>query len=554
MTSLTASAQARVGLLGNPSDIYGGRGLGFSVADLTATVRLAAAPGVKLPSELFQAAWTVMARELQAAGGDPTSRPFELTFESDIPFQGGLSGSSALVIAALRAWARWFRTPISPRRVAELALEVENDVLGIRAGALDRVVQAHDGLLAMDFARPFVAGAAERLDPALLPPMLLAWHGAPGESSGDVHAPVYARFEAGDEHVTQAMRRLAENADVGREALVRGDADRFRECVDLNFELRAQVFPIADADRALIELGRGAGAACKLPGSGGCVLMVCRDEAHLEQVQQACRDAGRETLRPEVARPTPQLRAIFLAAGFATRLYPLTEKQAKPLLEVAGAPMLTRIVGQVARTGAVVDGVVVSNGKFHADFDAWGRSARAPLPLTIVNDGAMTNETRLGAIRDLALALDEMPPAEELDGYLVMACDNLFDFDLTLLIERFRVASTGQLIVRKVPSPVPSGRYSEVLLDGDRVARFREKPQQPESDLSAIAVYLLPKELPALVRSYLDDGSNPDAPGHFLAWLSQRLPLEATPLTGRWLDIGSVEDLEKAQTAFDDPA
>ena len=199
MTSITATAQARVGLLGNPSDIYGGRGLGFSVAGLTATVQLAPATASTRPNELFEAAWTVMERELRAAGCDPTDRPYELTFASDIPYQGGLSGSSALVIAALRAWARWFGAPLAARRIAALALEVENEVLGIRAGPLDRVVQAHDGLLSMDFARPFEPGAAQRLDDALLPPMLLAWHGEPGESSGDVHAPVYARFESGDE-------------------------------------------------------------------------------------------------------------------------------------------------------------------------------------------------------------------------------------------------------------------------------------------------------------------------------------------------------------------
>ena len=554
MTSLKATAHARVGLLGNPSDIYGGRGLGFSVADLTATVRLAPATEVTLPSELFRAAWEIMSREIAASGCDAAGRPFELTFESDIPFQGGLSGSSALVIAALRAWSRWFGVPLAARRVAALALEVENEVLGIRAGPLDRVVQAHDGLLAMDFAEPFAADAAEQLDPATLPPMLLAWHGEPGASSGDVHAPVYARFQAGDAAVTEVMARLAENADAGRDALVNGDAARFRACVDRNLELRGEVFEIAAADRELIDLGRAAGAACKLPGSGGCVLMVCRDTEHLARVERACHAAGRKTLRPVVTRPAPQLRAIFLAAGFATRLYPLTETQAKPLLEIAGAPMLTRIVAQVAAAGAVVDGVVVSNGKFHADFTAWGRSTRAPLPLTIVNDGAMSNETRLGAIRDLALGLEQMPPCAGVDGYLVMACDNLFDFDLSVLVERFRVASIGQLIVREVPSPVPPGRYSEVLLDGDRVTRFREKPARPESDLSAIAVYLLPKELPGLVQSYLADDRNPDAPGHFLAWLSERVTLEATPLTGQWLDIGSVADLEKAQSAFRDEA
>jgi len=552
MTSLSATAQARVGLLGNPSDIYGGRGLGFSVAGMTATVRLTASSSRQLPSALFEAAWTVMERALQDAGLDADDRPFELTYESDIPFQGGLSGSSALIIAALRAWSRWFELPLPARRVAALALAAENEVLGIRAGPLDRVVQAHDGLLAMDFARPFEPGATERLDAAALPPMLLAWHGVAGVSSGDVHAPVFARFEAGDQDVRETMAQLAQNADAGRAALLTGDQETFRSCIDRNFELRSRVFTIADADRELIELGRAAGASCKLPGSGGCVLMVCRDETHREQVERACRDAGRETLRPQVARPTPQLRAVFLAAGFATRLYPLTEKRAKPLLEVGGKPMLTRIIAQVARAGAVQDGVVVTNGKFHPDFEAWSRSPRAPLPLDLVNDGAMTNETRLGAIRDLALALDQMPPSTDVDGYLVMACDNLFDFDLAQLVGRFRATAAGQLIVRKVPNPVPAGRYSEVLLDGDRVARFREKPQDPQSDRSAIAVYLLPKELPALVKSYLSGDGNPDAPGHFLAWLSQRLPLEATPLTGQWLDIGSVEDLERAQTAFRD--
>lgn len=552
MTSIIATAQARVGLLGNPSDIYGGRGLGFSVAGMTASVRLEASPSRELPTELFQAAWSLMERELRAAGLDPEARPFVLSFESDIPFQGGLSGSSALIIAALRAWCRWFAMPLPARRIAELALEVEMDVLGIRAGALDRVVQAHDGLLAMDFARPFEPGAAERLDVGLLPPMLLAWHGVPGTSSGDVHGPVYARFEAGDDEVRSAMDELVRNADAGRDALLAGDHETFRACIDRNFELRSRVFPIADADRALVELGRGAGAACKLPGSGGCVLMVCRDEAHRDEVERACREAGFESLAPEVAPPAPQVRAVFLAAGFATRLYPLTETQAKPLLEVGGKPMLTRIIRQVAGSGAVVDGVVVTNGKFHGDFEAWDRSPRAPLPLTVVNDGAMTNETRLGAIRDLSLALERMPEPTGIDGYLVMACDNLFDFDLSRLVERFRVACTGQLIVRQVPNPVPSGRYSEVMLDGDRVARFREKPQEPESDLSAIAVYLLPRELPGLVRDYLSGEGNPDAPGHFLAWLSERLPLEATPLTGQWLDIGSVEDLEKAQAAFGD--
>jgi glucose-1-phosphate thymidylyltransferase len=172
-------------------------------------------------------------------------------------------------------------------------------------------------------------------------------------------------------------------------------------------------------------------------------------------------------------------------------------------------------------------------------------------PLAVVNDGAMTNETRLGAVRDLALALDKAPAHDDIDGHLVLACDNLFEFDLARLATRFAATGRSQLVVREVPQPVPSAKYSEITLDADgaRVTRFREKPADPQTNLSAIAVYLLPRELPALVRTYLDGGGNPDAPGHLLAWLSERIPLDATRLDGRWIDIGSAEDLAKAGRA-----
>lgn len=546
MPSVTARAQARVGLLGNPSDIYGGKGLGFAVAELGVGVTLTDAPTTSIPNELLQAGWRLWREELAAVGIDPAARPFALTFTSEIPFQAGLSGSSALLVASLRAWSRWFGLPLRPSRLAELAWRAENEVLGIRAGPLDRLVQAHDGLLAMEFAHAFDEHAVQRLDPARLPPLLLAWHGVPSQSSGDVHAPVWARFRAGDVEVHDVMRQLAANAEAGRDALRRGDHATFLACVDRNFELRRRVFAIAPADAALIALGRSFGAAAKFPGSGGAVLFACRDDAQRMRVEAACRDQGHTTLRPTVQPPAPRLRAVFLAAGFATRLYPLTLSCAKPLLEVQGQPLLTRILRQVERAGGVEDGIVVANARFHADFVAWAAAVRPRLPLSIVNDGAMTNETRLGAVRDLALALDTAEPVHEVDGYLVLACDNLFDFDLARLVDRFEATRAGQLIVREVPPPVPAGKYSEVMLDGDRIVRFREKPSDPQSNLSAIAIYLLPHELPALVREYLAAGGNPDAPGHLLAWLATQLPLQATRLDGRWLDIGSAEDLAAA--------
>lgn len=551
MASLTASARARVGLLGNPSDIYGGKGLGFAVAELGVTVTLVDAGAIALTNDLLGAGWQVLQGELTAHGIDPASRPFALTFTSNIPFQAGLSGSSALLVGALRAWSRWFGLPLPPSRIAELAWRAENEVLGIRAGPLDRLVQAHEGLLAMDFATPFATHAVQRLDPALLPPLLLAWHGIPSPSSGDVHAPVWARFCSGDHTVRDVMAQLAANAEAGRTALLAHDHAAFLACVDRNFDLRAQVFAIAPADRALVDLGRSCGAASKFPGSGGAVLFACRDAAHRDLVAAACRDHGHTTLQPTVQPPAPRLRAVFLAAGFATRLHPLTLHRAKPLLEVGGQPLLTRILRQVEHAGAVEDGIVVANARFHADFVAWSNAASPRLPLTLVDDGATSNETRLGAVRDLALALARAPrDGHEPDGYLVLACDNLFEFDLGTLVERFAATRSGQLVVREVPAPVPPGKYSEVLLAGDRITRFREKPADPQSNLSAIAVYLLPRELPQLVREYLDAGGNPDAPGHLLAWLSTRLPLQATRLAGRWLDIGSAEDLAAANRLY----
>jgi NDP-sugar pyrophosphorylase family protein/mevalonate kinase len=596
--TVRARAHARVGLLGNPSDLYGGKGLGFAVRELSATVEVAPSETTRFDGQLLSRCWALAQPALAARGVDTGARPFAVRATSDIPFQSGLSGSSAILIAAIRAWCAWYGAGLSRGEIAHLAWRVENDLLGIRAGPLDRLVQSHEGLVAMDFRDPWKDAATTRLDPALLPPILLAWHGVAGTPSGDVHAPVFRRWQEGDAKVRAVMDEIACNSVAGRAALESRDLASFMACVNRNLDLRAELFAIEPADRALADLGRRLGAATKLPGSGGAVLFVARDEAHLAEVEREVAATGATTLRPTVARPTPRVRAVFLAAGFATRLYPLTLHKAKPLLEVGGTPMMTRILGQVEAMGAVTraavgggmgeeanaaaddamsgelrdttpptasgasmpdradceitDGVVVANGRFHADFVAWEREVRGARPdalaLTIVNDGATANENRLGAVRDLALALEQAPARDDVDAHLVLACDNLFDFDLARLARGFATTGRGQLVVREVPEPVPSAKYSEVTLDESRtrVARFREKPANPESNLSAIAVYLLPRELPALVDAYLDAGGNPDAPGHFIAWLSERVPLAATPLDGKWIDIGSAEDLARA--------
>ncbi|MFZ9691178.1 MAG: sugar phosphate nucleotidyltransferase [Phycisphaerales bacterium] len=552
---LSARAHARVGLLGNPSDLYGGKGLGFAVAELAATVELREGDAIAIPDGILQGGWSLFEDVLRRRGLDPDARPFVLSASSDIPFQSGLSGSSALLIAAMRGWSRWFGLALGRTAIAEMAWRTENQVLGIRAGPLDRLVQSHEGLVAMDFGDPFAEGSLERIDPALLPPLLLAWHGQIGASSGDVHGPIHDRWLRGDESITRIMAALAQNAVEGRDALESRSFERFRRCIDRNFDLRREVFPIAPEDEALVDLGRRCGAGAKFPGSGGAALFACRDEAHRSMVEAACREAGHATLRPTVALPTIRARAVFLAAGFATRLHPITIDRAKPLLEVGGSPIMTRLLRQVESMGAVADGLVVTNHRFHRDFEAWRDQASPSFPIAVLDDGATSNDTRLGAVRDLAFALDRaddaLGAADDVDAWLVLACDNLFEFDLARLATSFAQRGRGQLVVREVPAPVPPGKYSEVVLasDGRLIARFREKPSAPESNLSAIAVYLLPRELPTLVRTYLDGGGEGDAPGHLLAWLASRTPLEALRLDGRWLDIGSPEDLARADVS-----
>lgn len=553
MAALVAQAHARVGLLGNPSDLYGGRALGFAVRELAARVALEPSAAVEIENELLAAGWREFERELAKRGRAGAERPFRLDATCDIPYQAGLSGSSALLIASLRAWCEWYELPLSRSRVAELAWRIENDLLGIRAGPLDRLVQAHEGLLALDFREPWSEGAVERLDRTLLPPLLLAWHGAPGQRSGDVHAPVFERFRRGDRDVVEVTAALAANADSGRRALESRDVPGFLACVDRNLELRSRLFELAPVDVELAALGRSFGAAAKLPGSGGSVLFACADEAQLERVESACRARGVATLRPTVAPPVPRVRTVFLAAGFATRLYPLTLRCAKPLLEVGGVPMLTRLVRQV-EAAVSGDGVVVTNGRFHRDFVEWARVTPTRITIGLVDDGALDNESRLGAIADLALALRSAPAREDVDAYLVLACDNLLELDFAQLVARFAERGRGQLVVRTVPEPVPPAKYSEVTLAGDHVASFREKPADPRSNLSAIAVYLLPRDLPERVHQYLSTGGNPDAPGHFIAWLAERTPLEALRFDGRWLDIGTREDLERAARTFEGAA
>ena len=296
---IVTRAHPRAGLLGNPSDLYGGRGVGFAFSNFSVELELEAGGDGEIAPDLVRVAWEAFCERC----GVGRCEPFTVRLATDIPRQAGLAGSSAIVIAALRAFSRWCSRELATHELAELALHVENDRLGIRAGPMDRLVQAHEGLVAMDFARPFEPESTERLDTRLLPPLLIAIDPEPGQPSGQVHAPVWERYQAGDPDVREVMREYRPLVERGLGALLRGDLATLMECVNHNFDLRARLFTIGERDALMIALGRDSGGATKFCGSGGAVLAVAADRERLARLHADYQGCGFTVILPEVVGP-----------------------------------------------------------------------------------------------------------------------------------------------------------------------------------------------------------------------------------------------------------
>lgn len=241
------------------------------------------------------------------------------------------------------------------------------------------------------------------------------------------------------------------------------------------------------------------------------------------------------------------MKLLVLAAGYATRLSPLTDNQAKPLLPVRGLPMIDRVLGSFAGCADIDHVYVVTNRRYAPNFEHWATSPTAQAhgwPIRIFDDGTSTNEDRLGAIGDI----DFVIKAKNLDDDLiVVAGDNLFTGSLSdfAALARHRGILVG---VYDVGDKGTIRQYSSVTLDGDsRIVSFEEKPQQPTGTLAAIALYHYPRRALPLIRRYLSEGNNPDQPGRLVQWLVPREPCYAYPVSGQWLDIGSKESYDAAQ-------
>ena len=245
------------------------------------------------------------------------------------------------------------------------------------------------------------------------------------------------------------------------------------------------------------------------------------------------------------------MKLIILAAGYATRLYPLTLDRPKPLLEVGGKPMIEHVLGSIGSVPQIDRVYVVTNNKFAGHFERWAaeyaaRGERAPI--TVINDGTTDDKNKLGAIGDLNLVLTR----ERLDDdVIVVAGDNLFDRSLEGFVEFCQKVNAPAVGVYDVGDLEEIRKYNNIGTDdGGRITSFEEKPAEPVSTVTAIALYFYPKSSVPLIRQYIAEGNNPDQPGRLVQWMYARTPFYTWRVPGTWYDIGSKETLAEADEVF----
>ena len=245
------------------------------------------------------------------------------------------------------------------------------------------------------------------------------------------------------------------------------------------------------------------------------------------------------------------MKVLILGAGYATRLYPLTLNQPKPLLPVAGKPMIEYVLDNIAPIGCIDRVYVVTNEKFAGHFQKWSdqyRSTKSKLEFTIVNDHSTDDSNKLGAIGDMHLVITKEKVDDDL---IVVAGDNLFSQSLEGFGAVCRQKKAPVLAVYDVKSLEEIKKYNSITLDAEgKITFFEEKPKTPTSTLTGIALYYYPKSSLPLIHQYMAEKNNPDQPGRLIQWMYQKTPVYTWTVPGLWFDIGSKESLEEANRIF----
>lgn len=332
MKTVNTRSFPRAGFLGNPSDGYFGKTMSFAFSDycvdltLTESAKMRFVPGEvddatfdspeKLVRDIRLYGYYGGIRMLKAVaklffeycfehGIELENRNFTAEYRTNIPRLVGLSGSSAICSAMLKALMRFYSVDIPLEYTPTICLEAEKLELGINCGFQDRVIQMYNGLVFMDFEKSFVEannrGRYERLDPALLPNIYVAFDPNRAEESGKAHKKVKKLFEEKKPDILSAMTEFADIAQKGRDALVAGRKEEIAALVDANFDLRDRIFNVAELNRNMVMTARESGASAKFAGSGGAIVGTYEDEAQYEVLTAKLAGIGCTTFKPAIA-------------------------------------------------------------------------------------------------------------------------------------------------------------------------------------------------------------------------------------------------------------
>ncbi len=245
------------------------------------------------------------------------------------------------------------------------------------------------------------------------------------------------------------------------------------------------------------------------------------------------------------------MKVIILAAGYATRLYPLTLTQPKPLLPVAGKPMIEYVLDNLAPIGGLDRIYIVTNARFAGHFQSWSdhyRATKARLDLTVVNDGSTDDANKLGAIGNVHFVLTSQSLD---DDVIIVAGDNLFSQPLAGFGQYCREKQAPVLAVYDVGDLEQIKKFNAININASgRITFFKEKSENPSSTLTGIALYFYPRSALPLIHRYIAEGNNPNQPGRLIQWLYTRTPVYTWRVPGLWYDIGSKETLEEANRIF----
>ena len=330
---ITGRAFARAGLVGNPSDGYFGKTISFAIRDFAAEVTLTPSNDGRVEithgeidrgryagvseliaetrlmgyygaTRLMKAAVVRYHEEAEAANVELGPGGFTLDYETSIPRLVGMSGSSAIVIATLRALMKFYGHEVPKGRLPTVALEVETKLLDIAAGLQDRVIQTYEGLVFMDFDRQLVestgGGRYEPLTPGGTLPIYVAFDAQRAEISGVTHRNLRAAWEAGEPDVVEAMDELRGLTDRGRAAIEGGDWLELHRVTDANYDVRKRIMPIAPENQRMIDVARAAGASAKFGGSGGAICGVYRTSDEYDALRDALAEIGCTTFKPTI--------------------------------------------------------------------------------------------------------------------------------------------------------------------------------------------------------------------------------------------------------------